>query len=234
VLLHDVTFEGQSFPANRLRIQQLSEGVYELTGQRDPDRPAGEWIEYGSGKHFSGSNVVIADAPLDVLPLYARAGAIISKIPDDVMTLVPPEQSGNASVKSLDDRRVYELWPTGSDFKSDAITDFEGRTLSRTAHSLEINGHAARVTVRWRFDPVTSVTPGDTPLELHSDAGGRYVGDGCHVSLSLSRWPLRLNATLLWCATGKIRSFVDAAAALIAGNLRIWAQGPRAIGLSRR
>ena len=33
--LHDVTFEGQSFPANRLHIQQLSEGVYELTGPAD-------------------------------------------------------------------------------------------------------------------------------------------------------------------------------------------------------
>jgi alpha-D-xyloside xylohydrolase len=71
--------------------------------------PAGEWIDYWSGKHLTGSNVVIADAPLDVLPLYARAGAILPKIPDDVMTLVPPEESGNASVKSLDDRRVYEL-----------------------------------------------------------------------------------------------------------------------------
>ncbi len=45
--------------------------------------------------------MVIADAPLDVLPLYARAGAILPKIPDDVMTLVPAEESGNTSVKSL-------------------------------------------------------------------------------------------------------------------------------------
>jgi hypothetical protein len=40
VRLHDVTFEGQSFPANRLHIQQLSEGVYELSG--DADR-VGNW-----------------------------------------------------------------------------------------------------------------------------------------------------------------------------------------------
>jgi len=80
------------------------------------------------------------------------------------MTLVPAEESGNTSVKSLDDRRVYELWPSASDFKSATITDFEGRTLSRTANSLEINGHAARVTVRCDFDPVTSVTLGIRPL----------------------------------------------------------------------
>jgi alpha-D-xyloside xylohydrolase len=149
--------------------------------------PAGEWIDYSSGKHLAGSNVVIAEAPLDVLPLYARAGAIIPKIPDDVMTLVPSEESGNTSVKSLDDRRVYELWPTATDFKSATITDFEGRTLSRTPHSLELNGHAARVTVRWRFDPVTSVTLGDTPLELHTDAGGRYV-EFNHAGRSMVHW----------------------------------------------
>jgi alpha-D-xyloside xylohydrolase len=116
-----------------------------------------------------------------------RAGAILPKIPDDVMTLVPPEESGNTLIKSLDDRRVYELWPDATDFKSDTITDFEGRTLSRTANSLEINGHAARVTVRWRFDPVTSVTLGDTPLELHIDAGGRYV-EFNHTGRSMVQW----------------------------------------------
>jgi alpha-glucosidase (family GH31 glycosyl hydrolase) len=36
--------------------------------------PSGEWLDYWSGKHLTGSNVVIADAPLDVLPLCARAG----------------------------------------------------------------------------------------------------------------------------------------------------------------
>jgi alpha-D-xyloside xylohydrolase len=137
--------------------------------------PSGEWIDYWSGKHLSGGNEVIADAPPDVLPLFARAGAILPKIPEDVMTLVPPAESGNTTVKSLDDRRVYELLPTANDSQSVTITDFEGRTLARTQHSLEINGNAARVTVRWRFDPVHSVTLGGTPLDLQTDANGHYV-----------------------------------------------------------
>ena len=149
--------------------------------------PAGEWIDYWTGKHLTGSNVVIAEAPLDVLPLYVRAGAILPKIPDDVMTLVPPEQSGNTSIKSLDDRRVYELWPTAPDFQSATITDFEGRTLSRAASTLEINGHAARITLRWRFDAVTSVTLGDTALELHTDSGGHYV-EFNHAGRSTVHW----------------------------------------------
>jgi alpha-D-xyloside xylohydrolase len=147
--------------------------------------PGGEWIDYWSGKPVTGGDVVIADAPLDVLPLYARAGAILPKIPEDVMTLVPATESGNTSVKSLDDRRVYELLP--GDAKSVTITDFEGRTLSRTAHSLEIDGKAARVTVRWRFDPVTAVTLGGAPLELQTGAAGRYV-EFSHAGRSTITW----------------------------------------------
>jgi alpha-D-xyloside xylohydrolase len=149
--------------------------------------PSGEWIDYWSGKHLSGGTELVADAPLDVLPLYVRAGAILPKIPEDVMTLVPPAESGNATVKSLDDRRVYELLPTANDTQSVTITDFEGRTLARTAHSLEINGKSARVTVRWRFDPVNSVTLGGTPLDLHTDAGGRYV-EFDHTGRSTLNW----------------------------------------------
>ena len=149
--------------------------------------PSGEWIDYWSGKPLSGSTEVIADAPLDVLPLYVRAGAILPKIPEDVMTLVPPAESGNATIKSLDDRRVYELVPAANDSQSVTITDFEGRTLARTPHSLDINGKAARVIIRWRFDPVNSVTLGNTPLELHTDAAGRYV-EFDHAARSKLTW----------------------------------------------
>jgi alpha-D-xyloside xylohydrolase len=149
--------------------------------------PGGDWIDYWSGKPLSGSTEVIADAPLDVLPLYVRAGAILPKIPEDVMTLVPPAESGNATIKSLDDRRVYELVPAANDSQSVTITDFEGRNLARSAHSLEINGKAARVTVRWRFDPINSVTLGGTPLDLHTDAGGRYV-EFDHAGRSTLNW----------------------------------------------
>ncbi len=153
----------------------LAAPVIDVNTSRAVYLPGGQWIDYWSGKPLSGGTEVVADAPLDVLPLYARAGAILPKIPEDVMTLVPPAESENSTIKSLDDRRVYELLPAANDSQSVTITDFEGRTVARTAHSLDINGKAAKVTVRWRFDPVNSVTLGDTPLELHTDINGRYV-----------------------------------------------------------
>jgi alpha-D-xyloside xylohydrolase len=95
----------------------------------------------------------VADSPLGVLPLYARAGAIVPKIPEDVMTLVPVKESGNTKVHALDDRRVYALIP-GAD--ESEITDFEGRRLKRSAGSLTIDGPPAKVTVRWRFGNIKS------------------------------------------------------------------------------
>ena len=106
--------------------------------QRAVYLPPGEWVDYWTGKGDPGGRVVVADAPPDTIPVWARAGAVIAKIPEDVMTLVPPSESGNTAVKSLDDRRVYEV--IGGGAGQTAVTDFEGRALVRTAHSLKING----------------------------------------------------------------------------------------------
>jgi alpha-D-xyloside xylohydrolase len=113
--------------------------------------PNGLWVNYWTGEQLSGGKVILVAAPLDVLPLYVRAGAVIPKIPDDTMTLVPQQESGAAGVKAMDDRRIYELLPLADNSASTTITDFEGRTLRRAANSLQITGKPARVTVRWRL-----------------------------------------------------------------------------------
>ncbi|MBT9333077.1 glycoside hydrolase family 31 protein [Acidipila sp. 4G-K13] len=137
--------------------------------------PPGEWVNYWTGEALQGGKIVIADAPLETLPLYARASAIIPKIPEDVMTLVPGDQSGNTSIKSLDDRRVYELLPEAADSGSVGITDFEGRNLTRSAHSLTIQGKPADVTVRWRFGKVHSVSVNGSEITVQNGADGPYV-----------------------------------------------------------
>lgn len=71
-------------------------------------------MNYWTGETLFGGRTVIAQAPLDLIPLLTRMGAIVPKIPEDVMTLVTAKESGNSSVKRLDDRRVYELMPTNS------------------------------------------------------------------------------------------------------------------------
>jgi alpha-D-xyloside xylohydrolase len=117
--------------------------------------PEGEWIDYWSGKPIAGRQTMAVDAPLDRLPLYVRSGSILPKIPEDVMTLVPADEYGDKQVKSLDDRRVYEIYPLAKlpGAKLESIQDFEGRSVEPgdEAGTLTITGRPARITLRWRF-----------------------------------------------------------------------------------
>jgi alpha-D-xyloside xylohydrolase len=148
--------------------------------------PPGEWVDYWTGAEVAGGKVVVADAPLETIPVWARAGAVLPKIPEDVMTLVPEKESGNTAVKSLDDRRVYEV--IGGSAGETRITDFEGRVVVRGAKSLKISGGpAARVTVRWRFGAVASVTVNGVAVQVQAGAEGPSV-EFDYAAESLVEW----------------------------------------------
>jgi alpha-D-xyloside xylohydrolase len=131
----------------------------------------------------TGGKTILVDAPVDVIPVYVRAGAVIAKIPEDVMTLVPQSESGNATVKSLDDRRVYELNDLSG---SSAMTDFEGRSVVRAGRTLKISGDsAAHMIVRWRFAKPTRVTVNGEVVQMIE--GGSAV-EFDHLKESLVEW----------------------------------------------
>lgn len=115
--------------------------------QRAVYLPEGNWIDYWTGKRISGPRTFTTEAPLDRIPVFLREGAILPKIPDDVMTLVP----------ALDARRVYELYP-GAALRG--ISDFEGRRVGPGAEpgSLVIAGQPAHVTLCWRFQSPATVS----------------------------------------------------------------------------
>jgi alpha-D-xyloside xylohydrolase len=155
--------------------------------QRAVYLPEGNWIDYWTGKPVSGRRTVVADAPLDRIPLYVRAGAILPKIPEDVMTLVPREEYQDQTVKSLDDRRVYEIYP-GAPLR--ALTDFEGRHLTPGAEpgSLVLTGQAARVMLRWRFGGPATVTVNDRSLQPVKAADGGVSVEFEHAGTSRVKW----------------------------------------------
>jgi alpha-D-xyloside xylohydrolase len=154
--------------------------------QRAVYLPPGEWVEYWTGKQVAGGKAVVADAPVETIPLWVRAGAVLPKIPEDVMTLVPQKESGNTTVKSLDDRRVFEV--VGAGVGDSRITDFEGRTVVRGARSLRISGGpSARVTVRWRFGGVAGATVNGAPVKVEAGADGPYV-EFAHAGESSVAW----------------------------------------------
>lgn len=45
--------------------------------------PEGEWIDYWTGERHEGGRHILAHAPLDVLPLYVQAGAVIPELEDE-------------------------------------------------------------------------------------------------------------------------------------------------------
>jgi alpha-D-xyloside xylohydrolase len=146
--------------------------------------PAGEWVDYWTGTQTAGGRVVVVDAPVDVIPVFVRAGAVLPMIPDDVMTLVPQSESGNTTVKSMDDRRVYEV--VGSSAAVASITDFEGRTVVRRGKVLTISGDsAAQMIVRWKFGKPEHVTVNGATVQM-GDAGSSVEFD--HEKESVVAW----------------------------------------------
>jgi alpha-D-xyloside xylohydrolase len=132
--------------------------------------PEGEWVDYWTGERVTGGKTILAKAPMDQIPVYARAGAVIPKIPEDVMTLVPSSESGNSQVKAMDSRRVYELIDGNG---AETITDFEGRKIERTDGSLKITGDsAAHVILRWRSAHPKSVTVNGASAKLSTGPDG--------------------------------------------------------------
>jgi alpha-D-xyloside xylohydrolase len=149
--------------------------------------PAGDWVDYWTGAAAKGGRTVVVDVPVDRIAVWVRAGAVIPKIPEDVMTLVPQSESGNAAVKSLDDRRVYEINDDGGG--PVAMTDFEGRSVARNGRTLKIAGDsAAHMIVRWRFARPKSVTVNGAAAKLNEDAGGWVEVEFDHLKESVLEW----------------------------------------------
>jgi alpha-D-xyloside xylohydrolase len=116
-----------------------------------------------------------------------RDGAILPKIPEDVMTLVPQGDFKDPGVRALDDRRVYEIYPG---HETRRVTDFEGRGLAYEPRSgtLTITGSPARVTVRLRFAHPASVTVNGRKLDKLA-----ATSDGISVE-----FPHQATSTVVW------------------------------------
>lgn len=117
--------------------------------------PKGVWYDYYTGKRFTGGRYVLADAPLDKLPLFARAGAIlptavgkpqcVEEITDVVLEVFP----GNG-------RHVHYM----DDGETMAYTDGAVRTITVSVRGRKIEQKVTaqgypgpdNLKVRWRRD----------------------------------------------------------------------------------
>jgi alpha-glucosidase len=86
--------------------------------------PQGTWIDYWTGKRINGGTMIRVEAPLETVPMFVRAGAIIPMGPEmnyvgekaiDPMTFeIYPDESGNASTALYEDDGASPAYKQGA------------------------------------------------------------------------------------------------------------------------
>jgi alpha-glucosidase len=125
-------------------------------GQRErsvylPEGPA-DWIDFWSGKHVGAGDTVVADAPLELIPLFVPAGAMIPTTDTADMSRLHDEPS-----------RALRVFPgRGRGRGASTFTLYEDDGLTRTYR----DGNHAQVecTLEWT----------DRTLRVHATKRGRY------------------------------------------------------------
>jgi alpha-glucosidase len=115
--------------------------------------PKGTWYDYWTNKKYSGGTMIRVDAPLETVPMFVRAGAIIPLAPpmnyvgekrvDPITFAIYPDDKGSASTT------IYE-----DDGLSRAYTDGAFRRTTVSARRAA-NGFVASISV-----PVGQYNPG--------------------------------------------------------------------------
>ena len=97
--------------------------------------PAGQWYDFWTGERLAGGRDIWADAPLDTIPLYAKAGTVLPMQPVQQHTDEPPAETITL--------RVYpgvgeSLW-----------YEDDGRTLAYQTGAFRLTRFAVRGDERW-------------------------------------------------------------------------------------
>jgi alpha-glucosidase len=86
--------------------------------------PAGSWYDYWTNKKYAGGTMISVDAPLDTVPMFVRAGAIIPTGPplnyvgekpvDPITFNVYPDDTGAASTTLYEDDGLTPSYKNGN------------------------------------------------------------------------------------------------------------------------
>lgn len=113
--------------------------------------PPGEWIDFWTGERVTGGDTTTRAAPLETIPLYLRAGAIVPMAPESIDTLVP---ASDASVKSYQDERTTQVH---------LVPEAKGRRLS-LFNGLTVETHA--LTDTWKVDLTIGAPSGEVDQRI--------------------------------------------------------------------
>jgi alpha-glucosidase len=104
--------------------------------------PQGTWIDYWTGKNITGGSMIQADAPLDTVPMYVRAGSIIPMGPemnyvgekrfDPVTFSIYPDDKGQAAISLYEDDGASPAYKQGV-FRRTSVS------VSKSGNGFQVN-----------------------------------------------------------------------------------------------
>jgi alpha-glucosidase len=114
--------------------------------------PQGTWIDYWTGKRIIGGTMIRVEAPLEIVPMFVRAGTVIPMGPEmnyvgekpaDPMTfMIYPDENGQASTALYEDDGVSPAYKQGA-FRRTRVS------VSRSGNGFQIEVGAPE----GRYDP---------------------------------------------------------------------------------
>ena len=97
--------------------------------------PAGTWYDYWTNKRYTGGETITVEAPLDVVPMFVRGGAIIPSGPslnyvgekpvDPITFNIYPDEKGAAAANFYEDDGLSPAYKTGA-FRRTALSASRG------------------------------------------------------------------------------------------------------------
>jgi alpha-D-xyloside xylohydrolase len=111
---------------------------------RQVDLPSGSWVDFFSGERFEGATQITAEAPLDIIPVYLRAGAPVPMLRPSIDSVL--SGSPEHGIDAFDDEAgpLWVLLTTGPESTFELydntvlaqIPSTDGLVVTRTAGSV--------------------------------------------------------------------------------------------------
>ena len=109
--------------------------------------PAGTWYDYWTNKKYSGGTMIAVDAPLETVPMFVRAGAMIPTAPprnyvgekpgDPITFNIYPDDRGFASGKLYEDDGTSPAYKNGIFRRTTVSARREGRGFAVSTDAVE-------------------------------------------------------------------------------------------------
>ncbi|WP_239615572.1 glycoside hydrolase family 31 protein [Cohnella mopanensis] len=126
------------------------------TDHRSVYLPAGTWIDYWTGEVHEGGRTILAHAPLEIMPMYVRAGAILAEGP-------LKQSADNESDESVTFHIYGAVASTGFEtaytlYEDDGVS-FDYRQGSYSELSLNVVGSPKTIELNWSYAAASGFKP---------------------------------------------------------------------------